>query len=226
MVEGEKMVLELLRHPTFLIEEIFALDSWVENHVRELARFEKILCRVSEKELEKISGLSTPNKVLAVVEIPDSTASLEKTSSLILYLDGLQDPGNMGAILRNADWFGVSHVICSDTSVDIYNPKVIQSSMGAFLRVNSCEMDFEQLRKQLPAYSSVGATMQGDNLYQQHFPPQTILVIGNEGNGISPSILDQLDHRYSIPGRGGAESLNAGVAAGIFCAMFHATFVR
>ena len=135
-----------------------------------------------------------------------------------IFLDGLQDPGNLGTIWRLADWFGLPEIICSPTTVDAWNPKVIQSSMGAFLRVAAFELDFEAILTRKPTISLLGATMDGENIFKKNdLPASGLLVIGNEGAGISNSILEKLTRRVSIPrdASGGAESLNAAVAAGI-----------
>ena len=141
-------------------------------------------------------------------------------SNFVLYLDGIQDPGNMGTIWRIADWFCISSLYCSDTCVDVWNPKVIQSCMGAFLRVPTCEINFADLQKELPSYRIYGAVLDGNNIFEIKNDLQNgIIVIGNEGNGISQEILKEIQYKISIPKSGKAESLNAAVATGIICAV-------
>jgi TrmH family RNA methyltransferase len=139
---------------------------------------------------------------------------------LILYADGIQDPGNLGTILRIADWFGIRALICSPDTVDWQNPKVIQASMGAFLRVQVIEVDWDTLKAQLPDVPTYATVMEGQNVMEAEIGANGIVVIGNEGKGIRPSVLEDCPHQLSIPRheRGGAESLNAGIATGIILA--------
>jgi len=223
IVEGEKMVNELLTHPKFEIELLCATEDWVLANPNAQKFFAKQLITINDKELKSISNLSTPNRVLAVARQPNNSIEanlLEK--SLSLYLDSIQDPGNMGTILRIADWFGLPYVICSKTCADLYNPKVIQATMGAFLRVKVVEMDFAVLKSDFPDMTYYGAVLDGQNVFEMELAPKGIIVIGNESKGISNEIIEQLDKKIKIPSgkHGGAESLNAGVATGIICAAF------
>ena len=146
--------------------------------------------------------------------------ALVKTGNVFsFYLDGIQDPGNMGTIMRIADWFSIPYIFCSETSVDIWNPKVVQSSMGAFLRVKAFEVNFQDIKTHFPNLPIFATILRGDNIFKMDAPSKGIIVIGNEGSGISDTILNQTDFKISIPGGGGAESLNAGVATGIVCAV-------
>jgi RNA methyltransferase, TrmH family len=220
LAEGDKIGLEIIKNDKIKIEEIFALPGWIEKNMEFLKPFRDRLIEITEAELKKISCLTTPNQVLISAHIPDF--EIDKTlinSDLSLYLDGIQDPGNMGTILRTADWFGIKNVFCSDTCVDIFNPKVIQASMGAFLRVKSQEIDLQELiSEDLPVY---GALLEGNNIFETDFSKRGIIVIGSEGKGISDTILPLLTHKIKIPAYGnGAESLNAAVATGIICAVF------
>jgi RNA methyltransferase, TrmH family len=218
--EGDKICLEIIKNDNIKIEEIFALPNWIQKNIEFLKPFRDRLIEISEAELKKISCLSTPNQVLISAHIPNF--QLDKmliNNDLSLYLDGIQDPGNMGTILRTADWFGIKNVFCSDTCVDIFNPKVIQASMGAFLRIKSQEVDLQQLISEgLPVY---GALLEGNNIFEEKLSTRGIIVIGSEGKGISDTILPLLTHTIKIPAYGnGAESLNAAVATGIICAAF------
>ena len=211
LVEGEKMVLEVLKSD-FQIHTLFALADWKETHAIQHATI------IDDNELKAISSLTTPNKVLAIVKMPTFTTPIHfSENTFSLYLDGIQDPGNMGTILRTADWFGIKYVFCSDTCVDIWSPKVIQATMGAFLRVHSQEVDFFTL----PKMPTLGMVLGGENVVTAYptLPQEGLIVIGSEGKGISPEILKKLDFHLEIPRKGNAESLNAAVATGIICAM-------
>ena len=238
IVEGEKMSEEVLSASQFSIVSIFAVREWLDKNARALKSYEQKTKEVSETELKLISGLTTPNKVVMLLQIPlpDLAISIsdsglteniksetQNPKSFFLYLDGIQDPGNMGTIWRIADWFGIENVLCSDTCVDTWNPKVIQACMGAFLRVRTREINFAELKKTFPAYPIYGAVLGGDNIFGQKFAQlekneRGIIVVGNEGNGISPDILREIQYQISIPRAGKAESLNAAVATGIICA--------
>ncbi|MFM2203210.1 MAG: hypothetical protein RLZZ605_174, partial [Bacteroidota bacterium] len=169
-----------------------------------------------EQTLARMSQLQTPNHVLLVVEY-SSKMVIPKETGWIIALDTIQDPGNMGTILRIADWFGINTIICSPQCVDIYNQKVIQSGMGAHLRVavEYKELDTFFKTNQLPVYA---ALLNGENLFQVKSKQAGIILIGNESKGIAPELLPFASHPITIPRIGGAESLNAGVATGIIAA--------
>jgi RNA methyltransferase, TrmH family len=221
VVEGVKMCEEVLRQGDLEIELIAATAEWVDANPALQKEHEQRLFHVSPKELKRVSLLTTPNQVLLVVRQPERhlPGSLK---DLTLYLDGLQDPGNLGTILRIAGWFGIEWVFCSPDTVEVFNPKVVQASMGAFLRVKCMVAEFSDLKKAFPEIPGYGAVLDGANVFKMALPPAAILVIGNESRGISPLLQRQLTHRAAIPphGRGGAESLNAAVATGILCAAF------
>ena len=223
LVEGEKMVAELLGQSRIGVSAIFALESWTEQNARFLRPFSEKVNIVTEAELAKISALTTPNKVLAVANMPLATCNLQlATIETCFYLDGIQDPGNMGSILRIADWFGLPAVYCSPDCVDVFSPKVVQASMGAIFRVSSWEIELADILVSAPQISVAGAVLKGDSVFETNLPANGLLVIGNEGRGISPAVQSSLTHRISIPRHpaGGAESLNAAVAAGILAAAF------
>ena len=224
VVEGDKSVRELLGEKQFPIDRIYALEGWLEAHRSTLVAREIYFEAVNERELKKISGLRTPNAVLAIAHIPDYLTRFDpgrKDRGWQLYLDGLQDPGNMGTILRIADWFGLAQVICGPGCVEVWNPKVIQAAMGAAFRIPTPQAslsDIVALQSNLAIY---GAFMDGISVREAEFPERGLLVIGNEGSGISPESAALIQQRIAIPkGKTGqAESLNAAVAAGILCAM-------
>ncbi|HRI60776.1 MAG TPA: RNA methyltransferase [Saprospiraceae bacterium] len=221
-VEGEKMAAELLTQQRVAVSAVFGLERWADENAALLQPFLDKFNPVSEAELKKVSGLTTPNRVLVVAELPDEPFSLQILQhDFCFYLDGIQDPGNLGAILRVADWFGLPAIVCSPDTVDAFSPKVVQASMGAFLRVQIWEMPLEDVLEQAPGLPVMGAVLGGDNIFQTALPSNGLVVIGNEGRGISPAVEALLTHRLTIPRHpsGGAESLNAAVAAGIFAAM-------
>lgn len=209
IVEGPKIVEELLTSD-YTIIKLFAVKEWIDiNTVYNIDVVE-----VSAIELEKITGLQTPNQVLALVKMKAPKKPLLK-GKLSLVLDGIQDPGNLGTIIRIADWFGIDEIICSADTAELYNPKVVQSTMGSFIRVNVWYGDlqtFLQENKKIPVY---GTMLQGESIYKIIKPKEGLLIIGNEGKGIRPEIISFIKYPVTIPKIGGAESLNAGVAAGI-----------
>ena len=220
IVEGDKMVQEVLTLKSIEIEWICSLETWIEDNNSLLRPFFDKIITVSEAELKQLSNLTTPNKVLIIAKIPTpqyQTTVVQKSFSL--YLDGIQDPGNMGTILRIADWFSIPYVFCSKTCVDVWQPKVVQASMGAFARVQAIEMDFFDLKNKMPDVPIFAAILRGANIFEKNDLPQKgIIVIGNEGHGISKDIIAASDFKITIPGGGGAESLNAAVSTGIIVA--------
>jgi len=223
LVEGEKMVAELLEQSRIELSAIFALEPWIEKNSRFLRPFSDKVTAVTETELAKISTLATPNQVLAVAfrSLETYRYSLVK-EDICFYLDGIQDPGNMGSILRVADWFGFPAVLCSPDCVDVFSPKVVQASMGAIFRIQTWEIELTELLENAPQIPVIGAVLDGENVLEAKLPAYGLLVIGNEGRGISASVEHVLTHRISIPRHpaGKAESLNAAVASGILAAAF------
>lgn len=221
ILEGDKMARELLDAPDHEISGLYALEEWLVGRpqVRELGP-EKVFV-VSPAELGQISALTTPNQVLATVQTPHYTFDPQWLQNhWTFYLDDIQDPGNMGTILRIADWFGLEWVCGSAACVEVYNPKVVQASMGAILRVKFAELDLGGLTEIIRELPILGASMSGNNIYQTKLPTHGLIVIGNEGKGISADIEPFITGYISIPRapNGGAESLNAGVSAGIIAA--------
>lgn len=176
---------------------------------------------ITEAELRQISQLTTPQEVLATAIIPHTSLpqSLGITE-FMLYLDGIRDPGNMGTIIRTADWFGIKTVVCSPDSVEVWSHKVVQATMGAIYRVQIVESDLAQLAKQYAGIPVLGAYLEGSNLFETPLPPQGILVIGNEGVGIHPDNQSYITQKIHIPRHpdSACESLNAGIATGILLA--------
>jgi TrmH family RNA methyltransferase len=213
--EGPKIINELLMATNCRPVNIFAVKEWVDanrNMINSLQADQFI--EIKDHELQRISFLTTPNQVLAVFSKPhfEKTGAEDKVS---LVLDGIRDPGNLGTIVRIADWFGVQHIICSEDCADVFNPKTIQSTMGSISRVEVLYEDLETFIASHHALPVYAATLDGTNLYEMKRIKKGLIVIGNESKGISPEILALIQHRITIPGSGNAESLNAAVAAGI-----------
>ncbi|MDG1041415.1 MAG: RNA methyltransferase [Flavobacteriaceae bacterium] len=211
VVEGVKVVQDFLNSDYELVE-IFAVDD-------HFSQYKQKLTRVNAKELSKISGFNTPNKVVATFKIPRPKPI--NWSALVVALDAVNDPGNLGTIIRLCDWFGIENLICSETTVECFNPKVVQASMGSHTRVNITYMDLE---KALPlAPNCMGTFMDGMSIYEQNLPDEGLLVLGNEANGISQDIEALVDTRLSIPRFGNlkqTESLNVANAAAILLSEF------
>ena len=208
VAEGPKVVGDLLRCG-FRPAMLFATAEWNGSDAQ----------LVTEDELRKLSFLQHPQQVLAVFPIPDVQPAAQK-SQLALVLDGVQDPGNLGTIIRIADWFGIATIFCSEDTADAWNPKVVQATMGSIARVQIVYCDLQQLLKDttLPVY---GTLLDGNNIYEQELKPEGYIVMGNEGNGISAPIRQLVTHRLLIPSfRPGAESLNVAIATAITCSEF------
>lgn len=182
----------------------------------------------SSDDLKKMTALSTSPGILAVAEIPDAAATaVRNEDQLILALDDIRDPGNLGTIIRLADWFGIKHVLCSHGTADLYNPKVIQSTMGSFLRVNVKYLDLPDNLIKLHAngFHIYGMYLDGTDIYKADFPAKSVFVIGNESNGISEEVSSSISEKVTIPSFGkGAESLNAAIAATVVTTLFKDKF--
>lgn len=210
IAEGPKIVGELIELIPHQIEKIYAVEEWIENRKSLPETIEAI--EVSTVELDKLSQLQTPNQVIAVIRKNDSEKP--DASLFTLYLDTIQDPGNFGTIIRIADWFGIKNIVCSAGCVDLYNPKVVQSTMASIARVNVFyDKNDEWLRDQTaPIFA---ATLDGTILYEHSKTKEGILIIGNESKGIRPEILQYAKEKITIPKKGAVDSLNAAVATGI-----------
>jgi RNA methyltransferase, TrmH family len=211
--EGVKVVQELL-HSNFELQELFTTKQDF------LSVSKDNLHAISEAELKKISALATPNSCLAVFKIPK--AKEMNKSGLILALDDVRDPGNLGTIIRLCDWFGIETLFCSDETVDVYNPKVVQATMGSISRVNVVYGDLEDflVKTKLTVF---GTFMDGKNIYQESLPNDGVIVMGNEANGISEAVEKLVTDRIAIPRFGDlqiTESLNVATATAIILSEF------
>ena len=223
VAEGPKVVEELLRvlSPKILL----ATDSWAPVNTAFNA---SELISITDDELCKVSFLRTPQQVLGVFPmfITDKAPTAESiTAELSLALDGVQDPGNLGTIIRIADWFGIRRIFCSPDTADVYNPKVVQATMGSLARVNVVYMELETLLNELPQKFPVyGTLLDGESIYCQELSAVGIIVMGNEGNGISAPIRQKITRRLLVPNfpedKPSAESLNVAVATAVVCAEF------
>ena len=215
LAEGTKLAEEWLRS-SVEIKMIIGLEEWMEKHQALVSTHtEAEVIIVNDERLRAISNLQTPNKVLLVVSVPAQTKQ-PSYDRWTLALDTIQDPGNLGTLIRIADWFGISQIVCSPGCADIYNPKVVQSAMGGHLRIDffTSELDIWLSQVKIPV---VAATLEGVNLYQCEPLQEAVLLIGNESRGLESGLVGQASMVVTIPGRGGAESLNAAVSAGIIC---------
>jgi RNA methyltransferase, TrmH family len=212
VAEGPKLASELLGAANVAIHEVYALKDWIESN-RSLLK-DKNVTEVSSDELRKISQLSTPNQVLLLIKKFD-IIPVEAKGRLTLVLDGIQDPGNLGTIVRIADWFSISQIVCSMDCADRYNPKVVQSTMGSIARVNLFYTDIAAWLENQKEIRSFAATLEAKDVRALGKIDSGIIVIGNESKGISRPVLDRVQEQITIKGRGGAESLNAAVATGI-----------
>ncbi|MDW7692951.1 RNA methyltransferase [Flammeovirgaceae bacterium SG7u.111] len=221
-VEGRKNVLELVTG-SFEMVEIFATREFMDLYGRELRRFACPVTESSQKALESAGTFQSNDQALALVKLPPDTFTAPKyEGGLVLALDDVRDPGNLGTILRIADWYGIKQVICSENTTDLFNPKVINSSMGSFLRVQTVYIDLVSYLENLPSHvRSFGAFMEGDNLHKEkELPADAVLVLGNESNGISPALEKVIGKKITIPSFGGAESLNVATACAVICDNF------
>ncbi len=212
IAEGPRIVKELLDTCPSQVKQVFALHDWFTEHGNLPLHIQSE--EITEEELERISQLKTPHKVLALVG-QFTHEAIELRNLLSLGLCGIQDPGNLGTIIRIADWFGITQVICSEDSADMYNPKVIQSTMGSIARVNVFYTDMAALlagQHDFPVFATV---LEGEDVTAIGKQVQGIILVGNESKGIPPEIRALANKQITIPKKGGAESLNAAVATGI-----------
>jgi len=221
IAEGEKWLFEIVNN-RFPVEQIYLSSEKLFTTVNQYSEYKGKVTLINEKNLQKISQLKTPNQALCLLKIPKTTLQQKKLFQQVsIVCDEIKDPGNMGTIIRTACWFGYPQIICSENCVDVYNPKVVQASMGTMLHMNIYYTPLEEFfenNKDLPVYVS---DLNGKPLKETSFQQKGFLVLGNEAHGVRPTILKQADHLIKIEGGGKAESLNVAVAAGIL--MFYAS---
>ena len=226
IAEGPKLVKELLEAKNVEVNEVYAVKDWLDENKKLLMNIAAI--EIIEPELDRISQLTTPNKVLAIVKKIDPITigwePIVTKEKITLALDAIQDPGNLGTIIRTADWFGIEQIVCSKDCVDVYNPKVVQATMGSIYRVKLFYTDLKEwlpMQKDIRIYATV---LEGQDINTMKKIQEGIILIGNESKGINDELLKLANVRITIPknarlndsvGQGKAESLNAAVAAGI-----------
>lgn len=223
-IEGEKLVAELLRSP-LAVHAIIAYPEWIQANGHLLGKTQVL--ETDEKGMKAISNFQSLPHVMALAEIPNHPYRPDEVAgTLSLVLNGIQDPGNLGTILRIADWFGVSHLLCDRDCASIYNPKCVQASMGAIFRVHAYYLDLPETIRQLKAKGMpvFGTFLDGENIYTSPLPSQGLIIMGNEGKGIAEDIGQLADFRLTIPNftptGASSESLNVGVATGIILSEF------
>lgn len=218
IAEGIKVTDELLKENFIQIEEIFALEKWITKyiHLQKTHPHIKII-PVTDDELKHISNLDTAQEVLSLCKIPAPVPIPDLKGKITLMLESVRDPGNVGTIVRIADWFGIEQVICSPDCADVFNPKTIQATMGSLARTKVHEFELGEVlkkNKNVPLYAAV---LGGEPITAFAAIQEGIIAIGNEASGLSEQMIQSATHCITIPGKGKAESLNAAIAAGIIC---------
>lgn len=221
IAEGIKTVLEIIHEKPQLIREVYATASFIETNLPLLQKNNITYYTINEKELEQISQLSNPNDALAICHYFDEKATqFDFTKNFSFYLDDIRDPGNLGTIIRICSWFGISQLFCSPTTVELYNSKCIQSTMGAFLRVKLNYVSLSELIKTQNIKTVYSTELNGDNIYTEELA-NGLIIIGNEANGISDEAKQLANKRLTIPSAAqNTESLNAAIATSIIASEF------
>ena len=220
LAEGPKLVGDLLGH--FPCRFLAATPEWLSQHPKLPV---EDVSEVSDEDLSRASLLKTPQQVLAIFEQPQYALDTEAVrQSLCLALDDVQDPGNLGTIIRLADWFGIEHIICSQNTVDVYNPKTIQATMGGIARVKVHYTSLPDFIRSLGDTPVFGTFLDGKNMYEQPLSANGLIVMGNEGNGIGKEVATLINRKLYIPnypaGQETSESLNVAIATAVICAEF------
>ncbi|MFC0183704.1 RNA methyltransferase, TrmH family [Pseudarcicella hirudinis] len=216
IVEGAKSVLELL-NSDFEVQNLYVSeDFYKENNLLwDKQPFAPEI--VNQNDLEKVGSFSSNNAAVAVVKTKENRELLAEEGEFVLILDDIRDPGNLGTIIRIADWYGISKIVCTNSTVDMYNPKVISATMGSFSRVSMFYTDLTDFLGKLKDINIYGAFLGGENIHRISFPASGYIIMGNESNGISEEVGRFVTHRITIPRFGVAESLNAGIATAVIC---------
>lgn len=219
--EGSKCVADTIDY--FDNEYLFATSQWIAEHAEIASRHSFTV--VQRKDIERMSSLTTASEVIAVYRIPERSFDTEICKNqLVIALDSIQDPGNLGTIIRTADWFGIRHIICSKSTVDAYSPKVVQATMGAISRVNVHYCDLTDIIDNIPDTPVYGTFLDGNNIYHTPLTANGIIIMGNEGRGVSADVSSRVNRRLYIPcypvGSETSESLNVATATAITVAEF------
>lgn len=225
VAEGPKVVGDIMERYPSKLRSIVATKEWLAIHSHSIIP-ECDIVTVDDSELSRASFLCHPQQVIAVFEkLSAEQFATPQADSLTLVLDGVQDPGNLGTIVRIADWFGIENIVCSRDTADVYNPKVVQATMGSIARVNVVYTQLDNFFDSLPDGTPVyGTLLEGENLYNKKLTNSGIIVMGNEGKGISAEIRRRVTHALRIPNypeqRATADSLNVAIATAVVCAEF------
>lgn len=218
VAEGDKLVGEIVASPEWHIHRLFVTEgSSVCSPKAEV---------VSHKEMERLSALKSAPRSLALVRIPERRAAIPEEEELVLCLDEVQDPGNLGTIIRTADWYGIRHIVCSPTTADCFAPKVVQATMGALLRVEVAYCDLSEWLRGVRqrGVATYATTLDGEDIHNAHLTRGGVIIMGNEGRGVSPEVQSQVSCKLFIPpypaSRRGSESLNVAIATAITCENF------
>lgn len=224
VVEGTTNVIDFLKSGIEIVD-LYTTSSWMASYSNKVS--DVAVTIVDEKDLKKISFLKHPSDVVAIYRIPDQIPfDINQVTDITLMLDDIRDPGNLGTIIRTADWFGIKNIICSNNSADAFNPKVVQASMGSLSRVNVYYQDLIATLKAKPDYLNVyGTVLDGEHIVDIPKPQSAIILVGNEAHGISNNLLEMVNHKITIPfvdsgNVNNPESLNASIAAAIVCYEF------
>lgn len=227
IIEGEKMVLELAESSPgnrFQIREIYATPEWIEDHPSLKINRDITISEASQSEIKKVSNLVSPQPVFALVSMPQASFNAEELlHSPVLAFESIRDPGNLGTIIRTADWFGIRHIVCTPDSTDLFNPKVVQSTMGAITRVQVHYLELESLLKssEMQSKTVLGTFMEGENIYETSLEPAPLILFGNESHGLSNRFDPYLRRKISIPSFSpdgkGSESLNVASSVAVIC---------
>ncbi len=224
LAEGDKIVLEILESE-IKVKELFATPDFLSENKKHICNAAQVIESTSA-EIKKASLLQQPQNCLAICQLPSQPQLPPKPEGFFLFLDGIQDPGNLGTIIRTCDWFGIKYLFCSPDTADAFNPKVIQASMGSFTRVKTIFIPFDELsvhlkKSEIPVY---GTFLEGKNIYTENLPDNALIVLGNEGRGIRNEVADKISFPLNIPSfnpsEKKAESLNVAVTAAIICNEF------
>jgi RNA methyltransferase, TrmH family len=216
VVEGEKSVAELL-NSDYIIDSLFITEDFLNAHSGSIEKRKLSYLITTETELGKAGSFATNDAAIAIAKVKENTPLHLQKDEFGIMLDNIKDPGNLGTIIRIADWYGIAKIICSEETAELYNPKVIASSMGSFSRINLYYCDLEKyIRKtgDIPVY---GATLAGENIHQCGFKAPAFIMMGNESNGIRQEYKKILSKEISIKRFGNAESLNAAIATAVIC---------
>jgi len=227
LVEGEKMVRELTGNAPdqrVRVREIFATPEWIGQNAKHLHLTDIEVVEATQAEIKKVSTLLSPQPVVALVSRPDYKLEIEELlNHPVLAFESIRDPGNLGTIIRTADWFGIMHIVCSPDSTDVFNPKVVQSTMGAIARVNVHYHDLSALLESpvLKEKAVYGTFLEGENIYETSLEAAPLILFGNESHGLSDRLDRYIQHRISIPSfsrKGkGSESLNVASSVAVVC---------